>query len=275
MLFGELGQQLGMLSGGCLEADLQTRARRVLQTGREETVSYDTLAETATDSTDMPAPAIPQLGCGGIVDIVLQLPTANNQYLGLEALYQQLEGGNTGTLPLSVNEQPALNTTIKPPPALWVAGGGRDAIPLVELAKQLGWRVYLSDPRPANARRELFSGAEVIERELLKPELPPAQLPGWLKDIDAAVVMTHNVSLDAKALQLLCGTRIRYCGLLGPQHRKQEVLELAELDEAALPAKLHGPAGFNIGGELPESIALSILAQCHQAIYRREQNPND
>jgi len=28
-----------------------------------------------------------------------------------------------------------------------------------------------------------------------------------------------------------------------------------------------GPAGFDIGGELPESIALSVIAKCHDAIF--------
>ncbi|MGV6807280.1 MAG: XdhC family protein, partial [bacterium] len=40
-----------------------------------------------------------------------------------------------------------------------------------------------------------------------------------------------------------------------------------------LPFHLHSPAGLNIGGELPESIALSILAHCHAVLYGRDGKP--
>ena len=34
-----------------------------------------------------------------------------------------------------------------------------------------------------------------------------------------------------------------------------------------LDEHVNGPVGLDIGGELPESIALSILAQCHAVLY--------
>src|SRR5690606_11460927 len=49
----------------------------------------------------------------------------------------------------------------------------------------------------------------------------------------------------------------------GPARRRREVLELAGLPEQRLSIPVHGPAGLDLGAELPEGVALSILAECH------------
>jgi xanthine dehydrogenase accessory factor len=33
---------------------------------------------------------------------------------------------------------------------------------------------------------------------------------------------------------------------------------------------IHGPMGFDIGGDLPESVALSTLAECHQVLFKED-----
>jgi xanthine dehydrogenase accessory factor len=58
-----------------------------------------------------------------------------------------------------------------------------------------------------------------------------------------------------------------YIGLLGPAHRKAQVLALAGLHEADLPYPVSGPMGLALGGDLPESIALSVLAECHARLF--------
>ena len=62
---------------------------------------------------------------------------------------------------------------------------------------------------------------------------------------------------------------MRYIGLLGPIDRRRRLLE--ELGEvgADLENRVHGPAGIDIGGRGPASIALSIIAEMHQALMRR------
>jgi xanthine dehydrogenase accessory factor len=48
------------------------------------------------------------------------------------------------------------------------------------------------------------------------------------------------------------------------------VESLAEIsDRAWLTRQVNGPVGLDIGGELPESIALAVLAQCHSVLYDR------
>ncbi len=283
MLFSGLGQQLGMLSGGCLESDIQTHARRVMQQGRNLTLCYD-----GSDEDDLSFQL--GIGCGGTVHILLQPITAANDYLQLDQVYQALNSHTPGlyhqTLQTTQNrfeaqpnaqlipgsaqlqskpDQDLLITPIRPAPHLLIIGGGIDARPVVAMAKQLGWQVTLWDPRPANGRREFFMEAD----QLLAG--PITQLDDYLQQhpADAAILMSHNITLDATALKQLSRHPLRYMALLGPLNRKQTVLSQANVDEQRLPCPLAGPAGLSIGGELPESIALSILSECHAALYKR------
>lgn len=154
---------------------------------------------------------------------------------------------------------------IVPEPHLLVFGGGVDAQPLVAIAAQLGWRVTLVDARAAYARQQHFPAAHKILRQSAD-QLEPA----LLSSIDAAIVMTHNIQMDADALAAIQQSSARYTGLLGPNKRRQRVLSTANLTEDSLTKPLAGPMGLNIGGELPESIALSILAECHAVLEQRD-----
>jgi xanthine dehydrogenase accessory factor len=143
-----------------------------------------------------------------------------------------------------------------------VIGAGVDAQPVVQLAKTLGWTVTLWDSRPANGRREYFMSADQILRQPLNRLMQHKSAAHW----NAAVVMAHNLQMDADAIRTLQGSAIEYLALLGPVSRKQQVLALAGLDEKQLCIPLAGPAGLNLGAELPEGIALSILAECHAVL---------
>ena len=83
--------------------------------------------------------------------------------------------------------------------------------------------------------------------------------------------MTHNLTLDAGAIASLQALpSLQYMALLGPSARKQQVLEIAGLNDALLKVPLAGPAGLDLGGELPESIALAILAECHARLHQSD-----
>ena len=79
-----------------------------------------------------------------------------------------------------------------------------------------------------------------------------------------------QVELDARFLASVATyppPYLKYLCLLGPVHRTERVLAQAGIAADAFPVPLQSPAGFNIGGDLPESIALSILSQAHAALY--------
>lgn len=286
MMFSSLGQQLGMLSGGCLESNIQTHAREVMQTNKPLTLVYD-------DGDEDNIAFSLGIGCGGIVKIMLTPISASNNYQSLAQVYEALSRYESGiyiqTIPNNnVNYQEAsfsqytdssehkshlfeegkrqhLLIPIQCQPHILLIGGGVDARPMVAMAKQLGWRVSVWDSRPANARREFFMDADHLLR------CAEDKLPLFIKehDICAAVLMSHNVQIDARVLKYVNDQGLQYIGLLGPVHRKEKVLKTANLKGSDITPVINGPAGFNIGGELPESIALSILSQCHAALHNR------
>ena len=66
MLILENGDTFGMISGGCLEADVLERAKKVLDTGRSEVFTYDTTNdENSVFSLNM--------GCRGVIRILLEV----------------------------------------------------------------------------------------------------------------------------------------------------------------------------------------------------------
>ncbi len=182
MLFSSQGEQLGMLSGGCLESDIGINARKVMQTGQPLTVCYD-----GSDEDDLSFHL--GIGCGGTIYIMLQQVNHQNDYLSLvqvfDALkqrssgyfYQSIVSQNTDEQAYFETEQIAdisasasivqrpqgdscnvcpstsrldknewLVTPIMPEPHILVVGGGIDAYPLVNMAKQMGWQVSLWIP---------------------------------------------------------------------------------------------------------------------------------
>ncbi|MBR9912818.1 MAG: hypothetical protein GYB33_20955 [Gammaproteobacteria bacterium] len=301
MLVDPLGHTSGLLSGGCLEADIQLRARKVMALGRPELVVYDSTEE------DNIAVEL-GLGCNGRITVLIQqLPAPHRQILA--TLYQRLQRGQPShllhcfqspepaelsglalldenlallassgsvSLPKLSDIEPAKHQLLNgaerqwsltrhlPPVQLWLLGGGMDAQPIARIAAMLGWQVTIADHRLTNARQQKFpSAARFIQQ-------PAAQLPEPIS-ADAAIVMTHNLDTDAAWLQQLQRAKsLRYIGLLGPQQRKQTVFELAGLRGSEPFCQLiHGPMGFDIGGDLPESVALSVLAQCHQTLAQQ------
>jgi xanthine/CO dehydrogenase XdhC/CoxF family maturation factor len=85
----------------------------------------------------------------------------------------------------------------------------------------------------------------------------------------AVIVMSHHLASDRQYLRQLADSEIPYIGLLGPIDRRRRLLE--ELGEVSkdLDGRLHGPAGINIGGRGPASIALSIVAEMHEHLAQR------
>lgn len=157
-----------------------------------------------------------------------------------------------------------LFSLLQPPPAVLVLGAGLDAEPVVRFASELGWRVTVQDHRPAYIESGSFTGAELVHC------VPVDEVAATL-DLDryaATIVMSHHLVSDRQYLRQLAKSRIPYIGLLGPVDRRRRLLdELGDLSEK-LESRLHGPAGLDIGGRGPASIALSIVAEMHQELMQ-------
>lgn len=158
---------------------------------------------------------------------------------------------------------------IHPPMPLLVFGGGYDAIPLVELAKYLGWDVTVIDPRPAYANRDRFP---LVDRVIAghPPELL-AQIN--LTPSSGAVVMTHHYHHDKAFLSDLISSPLFYLGVLGQKQRTQQLLADIEAEGILFNPqqihKLYYPVGLDIGAETPEEIALAIVAEIQAVLANR------
>ena len=86
----------------------------------------------------------------------------------------------------------------------------------------------------------------------------------------AVVVMSHHLASDRQYLCQLAASPVPYIGLLGPRDRRARLLD--ELGETAVPleGRVHGPAGLDIGGRGPAAIALSIVAEVHRELKRKD-----
>ncbi|MBF7074228.1 XdhC family protein [Glaciecola sp. MH2013] len=285
MMINDLGKYHGLLSGGCLESDIMRQARQCWSSQQAKIIQYD-MREEEDIAWQM------GIGCGGLVRILLQAVNQENNYLELAKLRElvnankvceyhqslasvearnevkelsQLSGElNEGRSTSAKQVHTKLTTEtfihrISPLTRIAIIGGGVDAIPVASIALSLGWRVMVVDHRSAYARISDFPpGVHIVKKELTVRDEHP-----WIHDIDAAVVMTHNVKLDAEALLLLQTSSAKYIGLLGPTHRTDRVLKHADINREQIKITFANPIGLQLGGELPESIALSIVAEIH------------
>lgn len=152
------------------------------------------------------------------------------------------------------------------PPTLLIFGATDIAVPLAQMGKITGYDVIVSDARRVFLREERFPGVEIRfgwPQDVFKAE---DLGPGW-----AVVVLFHDSKFDIPALTLALNSQAAYIGFLGSkktQADRRQVLLEAGFTEANL-ARIHGPAGLNIGGKDSASIALSILAEAVAVRHRR------
>lgn len=168
-----------------------------------------------------------------------------------------VDRGRSGTVTLG-QDQFFIETFARPQRVV-VYGAIQAAIPLVRMARELGYRTAVADARAAFASRERFPDADEV-------------LVGWPDDVaaqlelsaeDAVVVMTHDPKLDEPAILTAMRAGCRYVGAMGSrrtQAARRERLLAAGLSEADL-GRLRGPIGLDLGGREPAEMALAILAE--------------
>jgi xanthine/CO dehydrogenase XdhC/CoxF family maturation factor len=292
---------VGLLSGGCLEGDLLLRARSVRESGETTLVRYDGTADDLVWGLG--------LGCAGIVEVLLEPVDARRPgpLAWLEACLDARRPGVMATVLVSSGElsagerfvdaaeeaPPAIRRAmervhsqrrsralehqgsrvlleyVEPPLPLLVLGAGPDAAPVVEFAIQLGWDVSVVDGRAAYARQDHFPGAREVL--LLSPEDAAGRLS--ITPDTVAIVMTHHYLHDKVLLRWLLVTPARYVGVLGPRQRTLDLLrdlrdDGFEPSEESL-ARLHAPAGLDIGSDGAHEIALSLVAEIRAVLAGR------
>jgi xanthine dehydrogenase accessory factor len=233
MLICPDGTTAGSLSGGCLEEEVARHAFDVLQKGVPSLMSFDTRL---------------RFGCNGTIEIFIE--RARENFLAeIAAHVGQRRGCRTATLfmgrgddlgswILSPGERApagAFVQDVKPPIQLVIFGDGPDSTPLRSFAEILGWRVVEADQA--------------------------SELPARADERTAAVVKSHNYGRDFAALQHLLQLNLRYVGLLGPRKRRDQLVNALLDAGVSIDLELFAPAGFDLGAETPEEIALAIVSE--------------
>jgi xanthine/CO dehydrogenase XdhC/CoxF family maturation factor len=313
MLFAASGERTGLLSGGCLEADLRERALRLLAPGataRLEIASYD------SRGSDDPVWGL-GLGCEGLMRILLLRIDAASGYEPLafcsECEAQRRPGAYAVALRDASPDAPAGRvwhsgmTAARPEdrPALDACAARlRDrGAGVLHLQGDRGLELFTAaiDPAPALLvcgagpdaepvvdwgaqlgwhvtvvdHRAAYVAPERFARARAVREVDTARLREALPldAFDAAVVMSHHLTADGQYLAALAASTVRYVGLLGPAARRERLI--AELGAAAeaLRPRLRAPVGLDLGGRTPETIALSIVAEIQGFLEGRRGLP--
>lgn len=248
MLMLANGDTFGTVSGGCLEADVLERAKKVLGTGRVEVFTYDTTGdENSVFSMNM--------GCRGVIEIRLE-PIGKDSALieKMRSAYESREASEGFEIPVAV----------------MLFGAGADALPFVNIASELGWQVTVHDHRPAFLTGERFPAA----RKLICQNVDEDLAPILADDRTAAVIMTHNYNRDRIILPALIRSNVFYIGTLGPKKRTEQLLEelVSNGDSFTVDQleRLYAPIGLDIGADTPESIALSIIGEIQSVLKNRD-----
>lgn len=281
VLLDRAGLRHGVISGGCLEPELERRARATLASGRAAIADFDTRSDE-----DLVFGS--GTGCRGRVHLLL-LPLPPGAPLA-DALRQALSApvelrlrlgagacgagsartaaaparewhwDRRGVAAAASNAPAEFAWTVRPPPAVVLLGAGPETPLLLDFMHRFGWQATVVEHRQ---RWSDFAASGTAARLVA---LAPAAAAEVLRGAGfaAAIVMSHNYTLDLQHLRFCAEANCGYVGLLGPAARRDALL--GELGEAAerLRPRLHAPVGLDLGGSGPEAIALAIAAELQQ-----------
>lgn len=157
-----------------------------------------------------------------------------------------------------------------PRPALIVFGAGPEVVFLAGCANLLGYRVIVVDERPGVLARIRRSLPESVACCNHAPDVFFRQCK--LRTAAACVIGTHNESYDGRALQAAIASGLGYIGLLGPKRRAARIAGtlLRNGGDANTIRTIYAPVGLDIGGDTPEQIALSVLAEIQAVAAHRQ-----
>ena len=291
MLITADGHWIGGISGGCLEGDVLKKASYAIHNQQTAVVRYDT-------REDDPNQIGIGLGCNGLIDIVIIPIQHGNDHQNpveiLSALIERrvpsflitnLESGETLEAKAYLEQENALQSYIKeveesldskavvvnnvryfievinPEIHLLIFGSNYDIIPLLEIAKNIGWKTtVISNSRKISKLIFELSG-HVIDRKEPWPEFDNYTVP---------LIMSHDYNKDLEVLSRLDLSQFRYVGLLGPNKRKQKMIDELDSQNQSIDVKVvYGPMGLDTGAYTPEEIAISILAEIRTVYSNR------
>jgi len=145
------------------------------------------------------------------------------------------------------------------PPQIVLCGGGHVSNAIAPLAKNLGFRVFITDDREEFANSERFPEADIIVAK--NPEDAIPELP--INANTFVIIATRGHRYDNVALKAAANTPARYVGLLGSKRKTIMIYEDLLRSGMSLERvrELRSPIGLDISARTPEEIAISVISE--------------
>jgi xanthine dehydrogenase accessory factor len=165
---------------------------------------------------------------------------------------------------------PAFEPVPDPPPRLVLFGAVELAAALSRLARALGWRSFVVDPRERFLDPLRFPDADGLIAAW--PEEAFDRL-GGIDSSTAVAVLTHDPVLDDPALEIALRSPAMFVGGMGSR-RNQERRRSRLMEERGLSleevGRLSGPIGLDLGARTAGETALSILGEIVAVAHERD-----
>jgi len=257
-LFFEDGRIKGTLGGGCLEAEVQSRASSALLT--QTPAAFELVLDHDFGWDD-------GLICGGSV-CGLILPHAAQAREIWQKLAQSSETLTWGvkkdfSIAWVTGAEPVewlYQETVSPPCALWIAGSGHVAQAVAPWALKLDFDVTVFDDRPMLANPQFFPVETRFRvdywEKLLADPLPASPAFG--------LIVTRGHQHDALVLRHWIRQPFVFLGMIGSARKWRIISEQFVQDGLATREQLDRvacPVGLPIQAVGVQEIAVSILAQ--------------
>jgi xanthine dehydrogenase accessory factor len=146
-----------------------------------------------------------------------------------------------------------------PQPRAFIFGGGHVSKGISKIATLAGFSTSIIDNREAFANPERFPEAEATYAEEYEDAFP--KLP--VNSSSYIIIVTRGHRDDMRVLRWAVNTPARYIAMIGSKRKTISVVH--ELEKEGIPReafeKVFAPMGLEIGAELPEEIAISVVAE--------------
>jgi xanthine dehydrogenase accessory factor len=256
-LFFPDGKIVGTLGGGCLEAEVHSRAKKAMKSGQPAT--FDMVLDHHFGWDD-------GLICGGSVSglILPRATEAAELWRKLAIVAKPIRWGVKKDFSIALVEcggdEWLYQETVSPPSDLWIAGSGHVAQAVAPLALQLDFAVTVFDDRPELANNRFFPPEVQLRvggwHELLKVPLPPSPVFG--------LIVTRGHQHDALVLSEWVNHPFIFLGMIGSR-RKARIMREQFLKQNIATAeqfdKIACPVGLDIQAVSTQEIAVSAMAQ--------------
>ncbi len=247
------GKTIGTLGGGCVEAEVKSKALRQLADGTPSSLHEFRLDHDFGWDDG--------LICGGTIDVHIRVLDSHDAS-EFARLLSEIRGGRSAELVLQLepaNGSARYTEILQPSPSLVIAGGGHVGQSLGTLAAALDFRLTVIDDRADYISAERFPSASKRIMGDIETELARLAIDSQTY----VVIVTRGHRNDGRALAAVVNSPARYIGLIGSKRKIKTIFDdlIQQGVSVEKIVRVHAPIGLEIAAVTPAEIAVSIAAE--------------